>query len=89
LAGLEKQVAADPHLDEDRKNILLGRITSRGDRLDAQADREAEKRGRMLARQIDGVNKLTLAGYEPTAEQMLPLVGSRQRGPNSRARCGR
>lgn len=76
LAVLEDQVAKDPKLDEERRNVLLGRITSRGDRLEALAVHEQDKKVRMLQRQIDGVNKLTLAGYEPTAEQMLPLVAA-------------
>jgi hypothetical protein len=76
LGALEQQVAQDPRLDDERRNILMGRITARGDRLDTLATHEADKRLRVLQRGIDSVNRLTLAGYEPTAEQMLPLVAA-------------
>lgn len=76
LSKLEERVSADPTLDETRKNVLLGRIGSRGDVLEVREAHEADKRQRALQAQVNGVNRLTLAGYEPTAEQMLPLIAA-------------
>lgn len=75
LAALDDAVSKDTSLDDQRRNVLVGQIRSRMDVLELRDAREADKRLRTIQRGIDGVNKLTLAGYEPTAEQILPLVG--------------
>jgi hypothetical protein len=74
LAALERRVTADKVLDESRKNVLIGRIQGRQDVLDRRAIAAQERWERNTQRAIDKVNNLTLSGYEPTAEQMQPLV---------------
>jgi hypothetical protein len=76
LSSLEKAVLKDDTLNEDRKNILIGRIQSRGEVLANRAERQQAQFERQLERQISAVNSLTLQGYEPTAEQMVPLVAA-------------
>lgn len=74
LSGLEAAVLKDEKLDEGRKNVLLGRIQSRGEVLENRAQRERDRWEKNMERQINAVNAITLAGYEPTAEQMAPLI---------------
>lgn len=76
LSALDARVSTDPNLDDQRRNVLVGQIRSRMDVLEIRQAREEDKRMRTIQRGIDGVNKLTLAGYEPTAEQILPLVSA-------------
>lgn len=76
LEVLHKQVMGDEKLDDTRKNILVGRIQGRMEVLANRAERQAAQRDRMLTRAIDQVNSITLGGYEPTIEQMAPLVAA-------------
>lgn len=74
LKQLYGQVVGDKTLDEDRKNILIGRIQNRSDMLENRAARDQDRRERDIERQIGAVNALTMQGYAPSAEQMAPLV---------------
>lgn len=76
LSALETEVAGDKTLDEDRRNVLMGRIGGRMDLLQNRAAHEYDQRMRTLQRQINDVNRITLAGYEPSTEQMLPLIAA-------------
>lgn len=76
LAALERTVNGDSKLDEGRKNILLGRIAGKVDQLDRQSEMAQMRWERTVERQINAVNTITLQGYEPTAEQMAPLVAT-------------
>lgn len=76
LEALHRQVLEDKGLDETRKNILVGRIQGRMEVLANRAERQQAQQDRMLGRAIDQVNSITLAGYEPTVEQMAPLVAA-------------
>lgn len=76
LAALERTVNEDKKLDEGRKNILLGRIQAKVDQLDRQAEMAQMRWERGVERQINAVNAITLQGFEPTAEQMAPLVAA-------------
>ena len=74
LGVLEKTVSADPKLDDQRKNILIGRIQSRSELLANRAERAQAQQDRRLQASISAVNALTLQGFEPTVEQMGPLI---------------
>lgn len=74
LEGLAKKVLADTDLDDDRKNMLIGRIQSRGEVLANRAERARAQAERNMERQIGAINNLTLQGYEPTPEQIQPLL---------------
>lgn len=76
LDALIRTIEADKTLDDTRKNALLGRVSSRLDTLETKARIERDQRMRVLERQIDTVNNLTLRGYEPTPEQLAPLVNA-------------
>lgn len=76
LAALERTVNADTKLDEGRKNILLGRIQSKVETLDRRAEMAQMRWERGVERQINAVNAITLQGFEPSAEQMAPLVAA-------------
>lgn len=76
LSQLYKQISTDKTLDDDRKNILIGRIQNRADMLENRAARDQDRRERGIERQISAVNALTMQGYSPTAEQMAPLVAA-------------
>jgi hypothetical protein len=76
LETLHREVMADAKLDDTRKNILVGRIQTRMEVLANRAERQRAQQERVLTRAIDQVNSITLAGYEPTVEQMAPLVAA-------------
>lgn len=76
LEALHTQVLGDEQLDDTRKNIVVGRIQSRMALLDVRAEREAARQERVLSKAINQVNALTLAGFEPTVQQMAPLVAA-------------
>jgi len=75
LEVLEEEVAKSS-LDQDRKNALMGRIGGRRDTLEAKALVAHERQLRLIQRQIDGVNNITLAGYEPSSEQILDVLSA-------------
>jgi len=74
LGFLEERVTKDERLDEGRKNLLIGRILSRQDTLERRAEAEARRQEKVIQRGIDQVNSMTLHGFEPTVEQMQPLI---------------
>lgn len=74
LAALEKQVTKDPKLDDTRKNMLLGQIASRNDILERRINAQQKEKERVLGKAITDVNNNTLAGFEPTVDQMGPLI---------------
>ena len=76
LRVLEKKVSADDALSEDRKNMLLGRILSRQDQLEARAERQRAEVERRIGRAIDDINADTLAGFESTYDRMAPILGA-------------
>lgn len=76
LDDLERRVSTDTTLDPIRQNALLGRVISRRETLVNQARVAEEKRLRTVERQINAVNTMTLSGFEPTAEQLGPVLNS-------------
>lgn len=76
LAALEKSVADNPTLDETRKVALLGRIDSRREMIQRQQIAAQERQERALERAIGQVNTMTLQGFEPTTEQIAPLINA-------------
>lgn len=76
LDELEKRVSQDTTLDPIRQNALLGRIVSRRETLANQARVQEEKRLRIIERQINSVQTMTLQGFEPTPEQLAPILNA-------------
>lgn len=76
LAVLEKKVAADPHLDDTRRNALLGRIMSRSETLERRAEVAEQKILRRVERAIGEVRGNLMAGFEPTPEQLIPILNA-------------
>lgn len=76
LTDLEKRVTADPTLDDTRKNALLGRILSRGETLERRAEVEGQKILRRLERAVGDVRANLMAGFEPTPEQLIPILNA-------------
>lgn len=74
LNGLLRQVNADKTLDEDRRNILIGRIQNRSEVLENRAARDQDRRDRMVQQQINVATSLVEKGYELTPEQAEPLI---------------
>lgn len=76
LDALSKAVAQDETLDDTRKTALVGRIESRSEVLANRAERAAMRQERIIEKGINQINAITLAGYDVTAEQMLPLINA-------------
>lgn len=76
LDDLEKRISTDTTLDPIRQNALLGRVISRRETLVRQAEVAEQKRLRTVERQINAVNAMTLSGFEPTAEQLAPVLNA-------------
>jgi len=74
LSALEKSVAENKDLNEEQRNVLLGRIASRSDMLAARYERLADQQDRKAKAAIDQVNSTTLLGYEPNQEQLMSVV---------------
>lgn len=81
LEALNKSIAGDGNLDDDRKNMLLGRVQSRQEILANRAERASAARDRQLQTSINAVNSLTLQGFEPSTEQMQPLIDATRGTP--------
>lgn len=73
---LEQKIAADQTIDPTRQNALLGRVMSRRETLVTQSRVAQERYLRGVERQINKVNSITLSGYEPTPEQMAPILNA-------------
>lgn len=76
LESLRKEVLSDETLNEDRKNVLVGRIQNRQYVLENRIQVLENKRLRIVERGITEVNSNTLAGYEATPEQLEPLLNA-------------
>lgn len=76
LGSLQDRVMADKELDETRKNVLVGRIQSQRMQLDAQAERAYQRQVRTVERVINTLNANTMAGYEPSLEQLQPVLAA-------------
>lgn len=74
LDDLQTQVTKDGQLDDTRKNMLLGRIQGRIDLLDRRGVAMQTAQEHVIQQQINQVNAITLAGFEPSDEQMAPLI---------------
>lgn len=74
LDQLRKRILGDQSLNEDRRNILVGRIQSRQYVLERRNEVEETKRLRIIDRGLGELNASTLAGFEPNAEQFQPLL---------------
>lgn len=74
LDDLQNKIMADNGLDEDRKNMLVGRTLGRMDVLERRQDALDKARNTQIKKSIDEVVTNTRAGYEPTVEQMEPII---------------
>jgi len=74
LDELDTRVQADERLDEGNRNILAGRIASRKDLLERRALVEQDRNDRTVKKAIDQVNANTLQGFEPSIEQLQPIL---------------
>lgn len=81
LNGLLRQVSTDKTLDEDRRNILVGRIQNRSEVLESRAAREQDRRERMLGQQIGMATSMVEKGYDLPPEQWEPLVNAARGTP--------
>ena len=76
LTSLSKRVSADPKLDLDRQNALLGPIASRLETLETKAEIARERRLRLIERGVNSLNARTLAGYEPSFDEFAPYIAA-------------
>lgn len=76
LNELEKRVAADPTLKEDRQNLLLGRIDNRRTMLINQQIASHDRTVRQLRAEIGRVDNDIKQGYEPSLETLAPLFAA-------------
>lgn len=74
LEELDIEVQGDEKLDEANRNILAGRIASRKDVLERRALIEQDRIDRSVKKAIDQVNANTLQGFEPSIEQLQPIL---------------
>lgn len=74
LEALRKKALADPGLDENRRNVIVGRIQNRQYVLEQRAVQVENRRVTRIARQLADLNASTLAGFEPSADQFQPLL---------------
>lgn len=74
LEAMSKSILENDTLDEDRKNLLLGRIQNRGEVLANRAERARMQWERGIEKNISQITNLTLQGFEPSAEQITPLL---------------
>lgn len=78
LGILADRVLADQKLDDTRKNTIRSSILSRIDRLDKQQQTRTTIADKEIERGIAKVNSITLSGFEPTMEQVQPLIAMAQ-----------
>lgn len=74
LDALEGKVMADGRIEPTRQNMIVGRIQGRRDVLERRALAFQQHQERQLEKAIGTVNQNTLAGFEPTTEQMAPVL---------------
>lgn len=75
LAELEKAVVKDPTLDETRKNTIRSQILSRIDTVDRRQTMQYTQWEKQVERDVAKIKGIALAGFEPTMEQISPLIG--------------
>lgn len=76
LDALQTRVMGDSTLDDTRKNMLVGRIQSRSDVIERRAMAVQQAAERQITKMINTVNTNTRAGYEPTMDQMAPIISA-------------
>lgn len=74
LSALAEKVLGDKTLTETAKQTINKTIEFRIDRLDKQQATRASIVDKELERSIAKVNAVTLSGFEPTMEQVAPLI---------------
>lgn len=74
LSTLEGKILSDKTLDPTRQNMLVGRVQARSDILERRALAFQQHRERVLEKAISTVNQNTLAGFEPSPQQMSPVL---------------
>ncbi len=75
LAELEKAVVKDGTLDETRKNTIRSQILSRIDTVDRRQTMQYTQWEKQVERDVAKIKGIALAGFEPTMEQISPLIG--------------
>lgn len=73
LKQLEADIVGNKMVDPDAKNILLGRIGGFQETLAARAERAAQSRERTVRAQIESTDRMILAGFEPSVDQLAAL----------------
>lgn len=76
LDELDTRVQGDAKLDEGNRNLLIGRIASRKDLLERRAQVIQDRVDRSVKKAIDQVNANTLQGFEPSVEQLQPILAA-------------
>lgn len=76
LDTLQTKVMSDDTLDDTRKNMLVGRIQSRSEVLERRAIGLQQAAEKHLEKMIGQVNSNTRSGYEPTMDQMAPIISA-------------
>lgn len=74
LNAVEARLAKESDLDPDKRTVLTGRVMSMRETLLAKAERAEQSRLRTVERSINSLSDLTLKGYDPTPEQLLPVI---------------
>jgi len=75
LEALERDVIADKQLDETRKNTIRSQILSRIDTVAKRQDMQYTRWEKQVGADIKKLQGIALAGFEPTIDQISPLVG--------------
>ena len=88
LEQLRRRVLADGALGEDRRNIMVGRIQNRQYVLERRSEVEENRHLRVIERGLNDMNSNTLAGFEPNADQVAPLLAA-AKGTELEAEVGR
>lgn len=76
LAALHAKVLAAPDIDDTRKNALLGRIQARDGVLEHRAEAAQRKIETRISRAISDARGNLMAGFEPTPEQLAPILNA-------------
>lgn len=81
LDALLSRLTADKTLDPTRLNVLAGRVQARMEMLDRRATAFQQHQEKQVEKAISTVNQNTLAGFEPTIEQMAPVLNAAKGTP--------
>lgn len=81
LEALRQRVLKDESLNEDRRNILVGRIQNRQMVLERRAEIAEAKRERLVAGALNELNSSTLAGFEPKPEAFTQVLAAAKGTP--------